>query len=83
MAVERIREGLGKRKLQALMPLEIERFWSMSSESWVESPRLARPLLAVGGAVRSGSGGDLDVVDQAVAQLEPVAEIGLAAGEVP
>lgn len=44
--------------------------------------RLIRARHAVDAcSVRSGC--DLDMVDQAVAQLEPVAEIGLTAGEVP
>jgi Phage integrase, N-terminal SAM-like domain/Arm DNA-binding domain len=33
VAVERIRNGLGKRKLQVLAPLEIERFYSALAES--------------------------------------------------
>lgn len=43
VAVERIRNGLGKRKLQALTPLEIERFYLQLAES---GGRTGRPLAA-------------------------------------
>lgn len=43
VAVERIRNGLGKRKLQALAPLEIERFYLQLAES---GGRTGRPLAA-------------------------------------
>ena len=43
VAVERIRNGLGKRKLQALTPLEIERFYLHLAES---GGRTGRPLAA-------------------------------------
>lgn len=43
VAVERIRNGLGKRKLQALMPLEIERFYLRLAET---GGRTGRPLVA-------------------------------------
>ena len=43
VAVERISNGLGKRKLQALAPLEIERFYSALAES---GGRTGKPLAA-------------------------------------